>query len=287
MSVYNPPMTDELEEKRASLAANLERLGPALVALSGGVDSSLLLAMAVAHAGGPVEAVVAITPLHPGAETAREAASHLGVRLHELEAPVLDDPAIRENPPDRCYLCKRAIFSRLQAFADERGLLPILEGSNADDLRRFRPGRRALAELGISSPLAEAGLTKGDVRALSAAMGLSAADRVSDTCSATRFPYGARLTNEAIARVRLAERAVAREVGGAIRVRACGDLARIEVEPSAIQILAEPPARERLRRALREAGFLYVALDLDGYRSGAMDESLTEAERRRAVNGPA
>jgi uncharacterized protein len=283
-------MTDQLENKRAALAANLERLGSALVALSGGVDSSLLVAMAAAHVRGPVEAVVAITPLEPDAASAREAASCLGVRLHEVEVAVLDDAEIRENPPHRCYLCKRAIFSRLQAFARERSLHPILEGSNADDLCEFRPGLKALVELGVRSPLAEAGLTKDDVRALSTAMGLKAATRVSDTCSATRFPYGVRLTADAIARVRRAELAVAREVGGPIRVRACGDLARVEVEPAAIPVLAEPPARERVCRALREAGFLYVALDLDGYRSGAMDEALTDAERRSAgdgLNGPA
>jgi uncharacterized protein len=170
-------------------------------------------------------------------------------------------------------------------LARGRGLLPVLDGTNADDLRDHRPGRRALAELGVSSPLAEAGLTKGDVRALASALGLEAASRVSDTCAATRFPYGVRLTDEAIARVRLAERAVAAEVGGPIRVRVHGDLARVEVAPSEIAALAGPAVRERIRRALREAGFQYVALDLDGYRSGAMDEALDEAERGAALLG--
>jgi pyridinium-3,5-biscarboxylic acid mononucleotide sulfurtransferase len=279
-------MTGELEIKRAAVAARLERLGSALVALSGGVDSSLLLALAAANVRGPVEAAVAVTPLHPDAASAREVASRLGVRLYEIDAPVLDDPEIRDNPPDRCYLCKRIVFSRLRAFAGERGLLPVLDGSNADDLREFRPGRRALAELGVSSPLADAGLTKAEIRELSAAMGLPTAVRVSDTCSATRFPYGVRLTAEAIARVRRAELAVAREVDGPIRVRAHGDLARVEVAAAAMAVLAEPSARERICRALRDAGFLYVALDLAGYRSGAMDEALTDAERRRAAEGP-
>ena len=285
-------MIADLENKRAALSARLEPLGAALVALSGGVDSSLLLAMAAAHVRGPLAAAVVVTALHPDAASAREAASRLGVRLHEIEIPVLDDTEIRENPAHRCYLCKRMIFSRLQTFARERGLLPILEGSNADDLREFRPGRRALAELGVLSPLAEAGFTKGDVRALSAAMGLSSAARVSDTCAATRFPYGVGLTTEAIERVRRAERAVAREACGPIRVRAHGDLARVEVEPQAIPALAEPNARERICRALLEVGFRYVALDLIGYRSGAMDEALSEAERRavedgRPISGPA
>jgi uncharacterized protein len=285
-------MDTVLEGKRIALSARLEPLGSALVALSGGVDSSLLLAMAAAHVHGPVAAAVAITPLHPDPAAARETASRLGVTLHEIEVPVLDDPEIRGNPAHRCYLCKRMIFTGLRAFARERGLLPILEGSNADDLREYRPGRRALAELGVSSPLAEAGLTKGDVRALAAAMGLPAATRVSDTCAATRFPYGSTLTAEAIERVRRAERAVAREACGPIRVRAHGDLARVEVEPRAIPALAEPSARERICRALLEAGFRYVALDLVGYRSGAMDEALSDAERRAAqgegsIRGPA
>jgi pyridinium-3,5-biscarboxylic acid mononucleotide sulfurtransferase len=285
-------MANDLERKRAALFARLEPLGSGLVALSGGVDSSLLLAMAAAHVHGPVAAAVAVTPLHPDAGSAREAASRLGVTLHELEIPVLDDVEIRKNPAHRCYLCKRMIFSRLQAFARERGLLPILDGSNADDLREFRPGRRALFELGISSPLAEAGLTKDDVRALAAAMGLPESTRASDTCAATRFPYGAELTADAIERVRRAELALAREACGPTRVRAHGDLARVEVEPRAIPSLAEPGARERICRALREAGFRYVALDLVGYRSGAMDEALSDAERRAAegggtVSGPA
>ncbi|MCK9459767.1 MAG: ATP-dependent sacrificial sulfur transferase LarE [Proteobacteria bacterium] len=278
-------MTRDPESRRAALVASLERLGSALVALSGGVDSALLVAQAVAHVRGPVEAAVAVTPLHPDPGAARAAASHLGVRLHEIRVPVLDDPELRENPPWRCYLCKRAIFGRLAQLARDRDLLAVLDGSNADDLRDHRPGRRALRELGVSSPLADAGLTKTEVRALAGEMGLEAASRISDTCAATRFPYGARLTDEAIARVRRAERAVAAEVGGPIRVRVHGDLARVEVVPSAIQVLSDPLVRERIRRALREAGFLYVALDLDGYRSGAMDEALTEAERRAALSG--
>jgi pyridinium-3,5-biscarboxylic acid mononucleotide sulfurtransferase len=280
-------MANDLECKRVALLKRLEPLGSALVALSGGVDSSLLLAMAAAHVRGPVAAAVAVTPLHPDAESAREAASRIGVTLHALEIPVLDDAEIRGNPPHRCYLCKRMIFSRLQAFASGRGLFPILDGSNADDLREFRPGRKALAELGVSSPLAEAGLTKDDVRALAAAMGLPESTRVSDTCAATRFPYGTELTSSAIERVRRAELAVAREAYGPVRVRVHGDLARVEVEPRAILSVAEPMARERIWRALREAGFRYVALDLVGYRSGAMDEALSDAERRAAGGGGA
>ena len=190
-------------------------------------------------------------------------------------------PAFAENPPDRCYHCKKALFRKLIAFAQANGLNAVLEGSNIDDDGDYRPGRRAIKELGIRSPLHDAGLTKGEIRELSKKLGLPTADKPSFACLASRFPYGERITAAGLERVEKAEQWLLDAGLGLtqLRVRSHGDVARIEVPPEAIARIAA--RAEEVAAALKGFGFAYVALDLQGYRTGSMNESLS---RRPAVD---
>jgi uncharacterized protein len=245
-----------------------------LVAFSGGTDSTFLLKVALEVLGPRVLAVTARSPFRPAAEThaagtlANElAAPHLWVETDELAHPNLVD-----NPPERCYQCKRSVFARLQEIAEERQLEVVVDGSNHDDLGQYRPGLKALQELGVRSPLAEAGLTKDEIRALSRMLGLSTWNQPSQSCLATRFPYGERLTVEKLRRAEQAE-AFLHSLGfQELRVRSSGSLARIEVSPGKMpDLLAQAPAVVRQLEAL---GYTYVTMDLRGFRSGSMDETL-------------
>jgi uncharacterized protein len=272
-------------EQRRRLERALREVPSALVAFSGGADSALLLRLAQRHVPGRVLAVTAVSPLHPDGSHAAEVASALGVEHRIVEVDPLSDPAFRGNPPDRCYICKHSIFRALFELARDEGLARVIEGSNADDLVEFRPGRRALAELGVGSPLVDAGLTKVDVRALSRELELPTASRVSDTCLATRFPYGAELTREALARAGRAEAFLRPLVDGPLRVRVHGETARIEVDRTQIPRISNPEVGARVDEQLRGLGFARVTIDLAGYRSGSMDAALTDDQRRAAESG--
>jgi len=271
--------------KKRAIELELRELRSVLVALSGGADSALLLRLAAEHVPGRVLAASVVSPLHPDSSHAAEVARVIEVEHRVIEVDPLSDPAFRRNPPDRCYLCKHMIFSALCDLARDEGLDTVIDGSNVDDLDDFRPGRRALAELGVRSPLVEAGLTKADVRALSRDLGLSTASRVSDTCLATRFPYGVELTHEALLLAGRAEEILRPLVDGALRVRVHGGCARIEVGRNEIPRLTDPEVSQRVEELLRNLGFERVTVDLAGYRSGSMDEALTEDERRAAEHG--
>ncbi len=269
-----------------TLAAKLETLNGIIlsleqvaVAFSGGVDSAYLLSACLDQLG--PERVLAVTvdsPLLPREEleTARQLARQLGTRHEILVFDELDRPEIASNPPDRCYHCKRARFEGLRLFAEQTdGAYVLLHGENADDRYDYRPGSRAAEELGVRAPLAEAGLTKADIRALSRQRGLPTWDHPAAACLATRFPYGETLSREGLARVEAAEVALHALLGArGLRVRDHHPVARIEVPREMIARLAAEPLRAAVVEALRAAGYRYVALDLDGYRMGSMNDQL-------------
>ena len=262
--------------KLKQLRERLRHIGSAVVAFSSGVDSTFLLRVAHEELGEHVVAATICSHTFPKRELA-EAATFCraeGVRHAVIDSNELDIPGFAENPPDRCYHCKRELFSKLLAFAHENGLAAVLEGSNLDDDGDYRPGRRAIRELGIVSPLHEAGLTKAEIRALSREMGLPTSDKPSFACLASRFPYGERITAAALERVERAEQWLLDAGLGLkqLRVRSHGDLARIEVPSDAIPRLAARAAE--IDAAFKELGFAYVALDLRGYRTGSMNEVL-------------
>jgi uncharacterized protein len=251
-----------------------------LVAYSGGVDSTLLAFSAHVTLGNRCQAILAYSDTYPESEVryARSLASDLGLRVIEVETHELVDPRFRANSSDRCYYCKSELFGMFRTVADSRGLKYVADGSNVDDLEDHRPGSRAAAEFGIVSPLQEAGFTKQDIRELAAMLSLPNWDKPSMACLASRFPYGEPITEEGLHRVARAEDTL-REMGlSQFRVRAHGDVARLEVSPEEME--SAWSRRDAITRALKEAGFTFAAQDLEGYRSGSLNESLDDAERQ-------
>ena len=262
--------------KLERLRERLRAIEGAVVAFSSGVDSTFLLRVAHEELGDRVLAATARSPFFPQRELDEAVAfcRAEGVRHVIIDFEALNLPGFAENPPDRCYHCKRELFGKLLALAREHGLAAVLEGSNLDDDGDYRPGRRAIRELGILSPLHEVGLTKAEIRMLSRAMGLPTFDKPSFACLASRFPYGESITVRGLARVERAEQWL-RDAGlglTQLRVRSHGDLARIEVPPADIPRLAA--CASEIAAAFKGFGFTYVTLDLLGYRTGSLNEVL-------------
>ncbi|TET26985.1 ATP-dependent sacrificial sulfur transferase LarE [Candidatus Aerophobetes bacterium] len=248
----------------------------ALIAYSGGVDSTFLLKIARDTLGSDVLAVTADSPTYPSQEIqeAKALARKLSVRHLTIETEEFADSNFISNPPDRCYYCKKELFSKLRKIARENHLNHILDGSNLDDEKDFRPGMRAAREFGVRSPLREAGFTKEDIRQLSKELDLATWNKPALACLASRFPYGKPLTKQDLGRVGKAEKLL-RDMGiGQIRVRHHGHIARIEVPRGEINRFLSDSFRKKLVDKLKELGYTYVTLDLEGYRTGSMNEVL-------------
>jgi pyridinium-3,5-biscarboxylic acid mononucleotide sulfurtransferase len=261
--------------KLARMRASLGELGSALVAFSGGVDSTFVLKVAAEVLGERAVALTAISASVAPEERleAVRLAKLLGVRHVVVDSAELDNPAYRQNPTDRCYFCKSELYALCERSRAELGLAEVVDGFNADDTLDHRPGHRAAQEARVHSPLAEAGLTKDEIRALSHAAGLPTWDKPAMPCLASRIPYGTAVTEERLFQVGSAESEL-RALGlRTFRVRYHGDIARLEVSAEELPRFSDAAFRERVNAALRAHGFKYVALDLEPFRSGRLNEA--------------
>lgn len=269
---------DTVHEKYELLKSALLSYGSIVVAFSGGVDSTFLLKVAHDLLGDRAVAVTAAPVFVPRREQneALSFCSEQKIRQIIIPAEQLNIDSIRHNPPDRCYHCKREIFGKILEVAAQNGISTVAEGSNLDDTGDYRPGMRAIHELGIVSPLLEAGLTKAEIRQLSQELGLPTWNKPSFACLASRFVYGEAITDKRLSMVDQAEQTLLDLGFRQFRVRIHGDLARIEILPEEFAQIMKAETRDRITRNLKEYGFSYVTLDLTGYRTGSMNEVLKQ-----------
>jgi uncharacterized protein len=268
-----------IEQKLDRLKEILRDMGTILVAYSGGVDSTFLAVTAHEVLGKNSLAVFAASPVAPPMEK-EEAASlahNIGLRFKIIDSNEMSNPDFVSNPPERCYYCKRELFSELKPIALAERLKWIADGTNADDLLDFRPGRKASAEAGIRSPLLEAGLTKAEIRQLSHAGGLPTWDRPASPCLASRIPYGIPVTADTLNKIARGEQYLHSLGLRQLRLRHHADIARIELDPEDMAKIITPEIREDIVTHLKALGYKYVALDLMGYRIGSLNEVLNLA----------
>ena len=254
-----------------------------IVAFSGGVDSTLVLKVAHDLLGARAAGLLAVSESLPAAEEreARALAESIGARLYVVRTNELADPRYEANPDDRCYFCKSVLFEALAAEARRLGFSAIAYGANRDDEGDFRPGSKAAREWGVVAPLLEAGLGKQEIRELARALGLSNWDKPARACLSSRIPHGTPVTVERLASVEKAEEALYALGFRQVRVRWHDDIARIELAPDEMDRLADPEIRRRVAAGVREAGFRFATLDLEGYRQGSLNPPLLEIQRTR------
>lgn len=273
-------MTPDADQKLKNLKQILRDTGGCAVAYSGGVDSTLLLAVAREVLEDRCLAVIATSSTYPKREF--EAATcwlnDQGIPHAIIESEELDIAGFSDNPPDRCYFCKKELFGKIRREAEARGLRAVADGSNADDVNDFRPGSIAAAELGVISPLRQAGLTKDEIRLISREIyGLPTADKPSMACMSSRFPYGSKITRDKLRQVEDVEDFLFEKGFRTLRARHHGDLLRLELGPDEIRLMHDPELRSACVEFAKERGFDYVTLDLEGFRSGSMNEPLKRA----------
>jgi len=265
-----------LDTKFESLKKRLKEMERVVVAFSGGVDSSFLLKVANEVLGDNVLAVTAKSSTYPEREfrEAMQFVSDYAIPHRVIVSEELEVEGFAENPLNRCYLCKKELFSKIKQIAIDEGYKFVAEGSNKDDLGDYRPGLQAISELSIVSPLKDAGLTKNDIRTLSKELGLKTWDKPSFACLSSRFPYGEKITAEKLQMVDKAEQFLIDLGFRQIRVRHHGNVARIEVEEENIEKFLDKQIRDAVYTKFREIGYVHVALDLKGYRTGSMNEGV-------------
>jgi len=263
-------------DKLTQVEGIIRSLGKVAVAYSGGVDSTLLLYIAHQQSGSDCLAVTADSCLFPHRELlqAKEFCAQHRIDHLIVTHDALAVQGICTNPPDRCYHCKKDLFTRIQALANSRGINHVIDGTNADDTSDYRPGLKALHELGVVSPFMEAGVTKDEIYALSSLYKLPTARKKSFACLATRIPYGEAITIQKLRRIDMAEQFLLDEGLTQVRVRSHGDLARIETDKAGMAALAKEDMRARVHQAFIKMGFSYVSLDLLEYKSGSMNINL-------------
>ena len=273
-----------MTEKYDALVSYIKDLGSVVVAYSGGVDSTFLLAVATRAIGDKAIGVIGRSPSYARREQdeAITLATQMGARIHFIDTNEIEDASYNTNPPTRCFTCKTILFEGVWKAADELGCQYVLEGSNADDLGDFRPGMDAAKKLRVKAPLVDLKFTKDEIRALSKEMGLPTWNKPAFACLSSRVPYGQPITIQKLGRIEKGEYAL-RDMGfNGLRVRDYDDLCRIEVPPGEIAKFMVDDTRHEVVRKLKAAGYKFVCLDLEGYRTGSMNESLTAKTKDNA-----
>ena len=269
-------MALNIDEKYEKLKSIIKEMGEIVIGYSGGVDSAFLLKVAKDVLGDKVLGVLATSPTYPSREykKAEETAKQIGVKIEIIETKETDDLKFKENPINRCYYCKKELFGKIVEIAEVKSFKNMVDGSNADDLKDYRPGMKALKERGIRSPLQEAGLTKSEIRELSKRLNLPTWNKPALACLSSRFPYNVSIDTEKLKMVDEVENYLYDEGFINIRARHYDSTVRIEVSPEEINKFFDEKTRKRIVQKIKDIGYTYITLDLEGYRQGSMNEVL-------------